>query len=124
MKFLVDEAVSWRVAQDLVTAGHDAVHVRDLGLEAAGDSTILDRASNEERVVVTQDTDFGTLLAASVQARPSVILLRTRDGRPEAQSRLLLTNLELLEEDLLTGAIAVMNDTVIRVRRLPVRQEE
>ena len=120
MKFLVDEAMSWRVAQALATAGHDVVHVRDLGLEAADDSTILDRASNEERVVVTQDTDFGTLLAASVQKQPSVILLRIRDGRPEAQSRLLLTNLDLVEEDLHNGAIVVMNDTAIRVRRLPL----
>lgn len=120
MRFLVDQAVSWRVANDLTVAGHDAVHVRDLGMSTARDAVILDRAASEDRIIITQDTDFGTLLVASGSERPSVILLRMRSGRPAEQARALLASLTAAEEDLLEGAIVAMSDEAIRVRRLPV----
>jgi hypothetical protein len=56
------------VVPALAGAGHDTVHVRDLGLAAADDRTILERARQDDRVIVTQDTDFGTLLAAALAA--------------------------------------------------------
>ena len=120
MRFLLDQAVSWRVARDLNDAGYDAVHVREIGLRDAQDDVILKQARDEARVVITQDTDYGTLLAASHAHRPSVILLRMRDGRPETHSSVLLANLPDVEDDLTRGAIVVMGDELVRVRRLPV----
>lgn len=116
----MDQAVSWQVARDLTAAGHDARHARDLGLSAANDAAIVQRARDEGRVVVTQDTDFGTLLAASGTRWPSVILLRLRDGRPSAHSRTLLGMLESIEEELREGAIVVVGEDRMRIRRLPI----
>jgi hypothetical protein len=50
-------------SRSLQDAGHDAAHVREYGLRAASDGKIFDRAQQEQRVVVSADTDFGTLLA-------------------------------------------------------------
>ncbi len=51
------------MAQGLRQAGHDAVHVRDYQMQATSDEEIFNIAVSEQRVLVSSDTDFGTLLA-------------------------------------------------------------
>ncbi len=121
MRFLVDAALSPLVSAALDRAGHDSVHVRDLGLQGASDRAIFERAEREGRVVVSADTDFGTLLAARRVSRPSVILFRHgAPGRPDRQAMLLLAHLGALEEDLEAGSIVVIESRRVRIRRLPL----
>ena len=121
MKFLVDNALSPALATLLVQAGHDAVHVRDLGLQTADDATIFDCAAADESVVVSADTDFGTLLAERSAAKPSVIQFRGPGSRkPEALARAILANLLQVRDMLETGSIVTMEPTRVRIRTLPI----
>ncbi len=121
MRFLVDAALAPAVAAALRAAGHDAVHVRDRGLQAASDRTVLELARAEQRVLLSADTDFAALLLAAEAAGPSVILFRrTLDRRPGRQVEILLANLEALAEPLHAGAIVIVEDTRIRIRLLPL----
>ena len=120
MRFLLDQPISWMVGKALQDAGHETLHVGELGLSAASDGVILDRAVKERCVIVTQDTDFGTLLSSSGQRLPSVILFRMRDGRPSVQAGVLLKNIPVLDDALRKGAIVVVTDASIRVRHLPI----
>jgi len=121
LRFLVDQCLAVELASHLAAAGHDAVHVATYGLSRADDAEILARAATEGRVLVSADTDFGGLLAARDVSVPSVVLFRRRTRRrPHEQAMILLTNLANVEPDLDAGAIAVIDDTGIRIRRLPI----
>ena len=122
MTFLIDNALSPALAQMLRQSGYDAVHVRDRGLQHADDETIFQLAASEERILVSADTDFGTLLASRKASRPSVILFREgAPRRPEQQAALLIANLPSLEPELGAGVIATFRASRLRLRRLPIR---
>jgi predicted nuclease of predicted toxin-antitoxin system len=76
MRFLIDNALSPALAALLQQAGHDAIHVRELGLQHADDEVIFERAAAEHRIVVSADADFGTLLAVRSSRQPSAIQFR------------------------------------------------
>ena len=120
MRFLINNALSLEVARLLSKAGHDAVHVRDYGLHAAEDPVILERASLEERILVSADTDFAALLAVTRKAKPSFILFREPDVvRARDYVGRILDSLPLLETDLKAGCVVVFRHGRIRVRNLP-----
>lgn len=120
MRFLLDNSLSPRMADGLRAAGEDATHVRDLDLASADDETIFESAAEANRILVAQDTDFGALLASRAAAQPSVILFRCRVKSVDALLPLLLSNLDQCRNDLDVGAIVVIEDARIRVRRLPL----
>ena len=122
MRFLLDQNQSPLLLGALTAAGHDAVHVRDLGMSRATDRVILEYAVTDQRIVLSSDTDFGELLAMSNDALPSVVLLRRQGDRRAAQiAALVLANLDAVSEDLAAGAIVVLETDRVRVRRLPLR---
>lgn len=121
MKFLIDNALSPVIAERLTAAGHDAVHLCDYSMQAGTDAEVPTRAEQEGRVVVSADTDFGTLLAARRTRSPSVVLFRGDvPRRPDRQAALLLANLERVHEDLKTGVVVVIEPGRMRVRALPI----
>ena len=121
MRFLVDNALSPRMAEGLRATGHDAVHVRDLGLARATDDELFELAAREDRVLLSEDTDFGTILALRAEQRPSVLLFRRMsDRRAQTLLALLLVNLDAVAAALEAGAIVVIEPERVRVRRLPI----
>lgn len=120
MRFLVDECLSPTLATHLQDAGHDAVHITHLAMCGAQDTLVMQVAHTQRRVLLSADTDFGELLARSNDNGPSVVLFRGHEVKPAVMAVMLLTNLDQIDESLTVGAIVVILDDRIRVRRLPL----
>lgn len=121
MRFLIDNALSPLLAAALREAGHDAMHVRERGMSGASDVMLFDLATSEGRVIVSADTDFAMILASRRADRPSVVLFRGEGSRhPANQVAVLLANLGQLSAALESGAVAVIEESRIRVRALPL----
>lgn len=122
MKLLLDMGLSRSTAEFLRAEGYDAVHLRERGLQRSTDHQIVELALAEERLIVTQDLDFGRIVALSRKRLPSVITLRLTDMRSAHVNRHLQDVLARFADPLTRGALLSVSDEAIRLRRLPVQE--
>lgn len=125
MKLLLDQNLSPLICARLAEAGIEAVHVRDVGLTHASDAEIVTYARHMGTVIVSQDSDFTSLLVRDATAHPSLILLRIQHAVTAADiSALLVANLDAVADHLRSGAIVSLTNDSIRVRRLPIGRDD
>ena len=119
MRFLADMGVSQSVVAWLRSEGHDAIHLREEGLQRLPDPAIFHKGGMENRVIITFDLGFGEIIASSRQT-VSVIVYRLRNARARHQVDRLRAVLGAVADDLERGAVVVIEEGRHRVRRLPV----
>lgn len=124
MRFLLDECLAPGMAVLLRAGGHDCAHVYELGLRGRPDDQVMALAEQQDRILISADTDFGELLATAPVLAPSVILLRRTDKRPASLAAVIIANLSQIETDLNSGALVVIGDHRIRSRLLPVKASD
>lgn len=120
MKLLLDQGLPLSAAALLRDAGIDTIHVGEIGMSQAEDAEIIQKAREEECVVVTLDADFHTLLALDEATSPSVIRVRIERLRAQALTDLLLMVIAECEDDLEQGSAISVEPSRIRIRRLPL----
>jgi len=117
MKFLADMGLSPVTVTYLRELGHELVRLPEVGLDRRSDSEVIDYALIHGQVVLTFDLDFPALLALNPSHRASAIIFRTRTAKPKWINERLSEILPPLEDVLKDGAIVVVEDHRIRVRR-------
>ena len=111
MRFLLDVNRPPAFADRLNAEDHDAVHVLAAGYGNLSDREIFERAAADKRVVVTFDLDFG-------DQRTSIILLRLKRTRQSYLWERLRVAITDAGDTLEAGAIVLVEDARIRIRRL------
>jgi len=100
------------------------MHLSEEGLERLPDAAILEKARRERQVLLTSDLGFAELIAASQEKLPSVIIFRLRSMRPANVNHHLQEVVDHHLDALDEGAIVSITEGRIRVRPLPIEEDE
>jgi predicted nuclease of predicted toxin-antitoxin system len=122
-RLLVDINLSREWIPLLQAAGHEAVHWSEVGDPKAPDRTLMQWAMTNDFAVFTHDLDFGTMLALSGAAGPSVVQVRCLNVLPEAIGSLVLSLLRTYAVEIEQGALVVADERRERVRILPLSRQ-
>jgi predicted nuclease of predicted toxin-antitoxin system len=118
MKFLVDEDLPVAVVEMLRTVGHEATHIRAIGLGGKPDRVIFAAAQDRQAVLMSADLGFGNIRAYPLGTHHGIAVLRF----PDYFRRSDIVNLAhrfIQSSDLTTlqGALAIITPTSVRIRR-------
>lgn len=104
MKFLIDEDLSPKAAERLrMEGGFDAIHVRDRDWLGKPDPIILQRAYEEDRILVTANVKDFQRLARARELHPGIVLFLAGSLSRDEQLVLLYKAVAELEQELLEG---------------------
>jgi predicted nuclease of predicted toxin-antitoxin system len=110
------------LARLLSSRGHDVVHWSEVGDYRATDVTILAWASEQGRVLVTHDLDFGAVLADTEASGPSVIQIRVQDLLAPETAETIASAIDVASPAIQRGAIVTIHEDRSRIRILPLRR--
>jgi predicted nuclease of predicted toxin-antitoxin system len=120
MKILVDMNLSPLWAGFLTENGIETVHWSSIGSPDAPDSEIMTYAQAYDFTVMTNDLDFGYILAITHGKKPSVIQIRTGTLRPDRIGNIVINALKVLAVDIDKGALVTIDPHKTRVTLLPL----
>ena len=120
MRFLIDMNLTPMWVDFLADAGHQAVHWSSIGAPDAPDRDLMAHAAAASMVILTQDLDFGTLLALGRAAAPSVIQFRAQAVLPEDLGPQLLAAIAAAGRHLESGVLVTVDPDAHRITILPI----
>lgn len=123
MKLLFDMNLSPGLVDLMGRSGWESIHWSSVGDPKATDRTIMEWGLKNGYCVITNDLDFGDILAVTDARGPSVVQFRTQDLSPAHIKPILLTVLKQYKRYLESGALISVEETRSRVRILPLRRE-
>ena len=116
MRMIANENIAGAVVRELRQRGHDVLSVRE-SMRGADDLSVLRRAGNERRLIITHDKDFGELAFRDGHlGKCGIILFRLLGPTPAADQRRGLDVIDSRTDWM--GHFSVVTDHRIRMRSL------
>jgi predicted nuclease of predicted toxin-antitoxin system len=111
--------MAYRWPAMLANRGIEAIHWAEIGPGDAPDREIMDYAKSKGYAVLTNDLDFGVVLALTAAFAPSVVQVRGVDVRPENIIELVVNTLVKFSADIEKGALITIDTNKVRIHILP-----
>lgn len=117
LRFLADESCDFAVVRALRAEGYDVLAVSEV-MQRTDDRELIEQASRERRILLTEDKDFGWLVYVSHTDSAGVILIRFPGN---ARQTLVDAFMDLVctQGQKLSGAFVVVQPGHTRIRRGP-----
>ncbi|MFC1762288.1 DUF5615 family PIN-like protein [Planctomycetota bacterium] len=115
MRFLVDECTGPAVAHWLCDQGHDVFSVYDT-VRGIDDDQVIKIALEQDRIIITNDKDFGEKVYRDNKAHRGVILLRLTDERSVSKINVIANLLKSYAERL-PGMFIVVSEKRIKLTK-------
>jgi predicted nuclease of predicted toxin-antitoxin system len=117
VKVKLDENITTAAVALVSDHGHDVDTVPAERLTGASDTTLLEACRNDGRMLITFDIGFGDVRAYPPGSHPGIVVLRIADQRPANTLGVLRRFLANHELNDLAGALTVVSDDRVRIRR-------
>jgi predicted nuclease of predicted toxin-antitoxin system len=117
MRFLADESCDFAVVRALRAAGFDVLSISE-STPRAEDTEVIELALRQERILLTEDKDFGRLVYSHGQETPGVIFLRFPTFARRRISKDIV-NLVKQQGEKLAGSFITVQPGRIRISRTP-----
>jgi predicted nuclease of predicted toxin-antitoxin system len=117
VKFLADECCDALLVERLRAAGHDVLYIKDVS-PGSPDDDVLRLACEQQRVLITEDKDFGEMVVRFLLPAFGIVLLRLDPADSEFKFK---RTMDLLTQqpDRLAGSFIVVDEVKTRIRKLP-----
>ncbi|MBI3675675.1 MAG: DUF5615 family PIN-like protein [Proteobacteria bacterium] len=114
MRILADENCDRLIVDSLRKAGHDVSYVAEIA-RGEDDNVVFGIAQQQNRILLTDDLDFGRLAESAVTHPPAIVLMRLDPLSRYARAQRVVETLQLLGESLI-GNLIVLESTQTRLR--------
>jgi predicted nuclease of predicted toxin-antitoxin system len=118
MRFLADESCDFAVVRELRASGHDVLAVSEFEQRSV-DEELMELARSTDRILITEDKDFGWLAFVAQGRSPGVILIRF----PASARSSLATSVQRLVDEQgaqLARAFVVLRPGSVRINPRPL----
>jgi len=119
VRWLADECVDAGLVAWLRGNGHDVVYMAEIA-PAEDDATVMRRTQKNNRLLLTEDKDFGDLVFRRGWQCPGIVLLRIDPALHRLKARRLEAAIERFGDDLLFRYTTV---EAARFRSRPLRNK-
>ncbi len=124
MRLLLDQGLPRSSAEILRNKGWDIQHTGEIGMSRATDRQILEYARDEQRIVITLDSDFHAILAVENLDSPSVVRIRQEGLRGPELAELVEKIWSKIGQQLENGAMATITEKAMRIRKIPLHESD
>ncbi|MBF0329789.1 MAG: DUF5615 family PIN-like protein [Nitrospirae bacterium] len=117
LRLLADENISPRIVFHLRQKGMDIIDAKEKGWQGSSDKYLMEKAFDDKRFILTNDSDFGTLAINEGIPCFGIIYMRLKDFKISnavaVLEKFFEINIELKE-----GALVVLDDARVRIRTI------